>query len=102
MIAKLPGVKNRFMGDNLEMICLFQAAEIERLIDNLDDYRLRYLLGLNLDIKKLRRKILIDTLSKSKSSSWPPEQTRVKASRLIYKNLRTSSRNRLYLFTHSG
>ena len=44
MIAKLPGVKDRFMGDNLEIICLFQAAEIERLIDNLDDYRLRYLL----------------------------------------------------------
>lgn len=41
MIAKLPGGKSRFMGENLEIICLFQAAEIERLIDNLDDYRLR-------------------------------------------------------------
>ena len=42
MIAKLPGGKTRFMGENLELVCLFQAAEIERLIDNLDDYRLRY------------------------------------------------------------
>lgn len=42
MIARLPGAKSRFMGDNIEMVCLFQAAEIERLIDSLDDYRLRY------------------------------------------------------------
>jgi len=28
MIARLPGGKTKFMGDNLEMICLFQAAEI--------------------------------------------------------------------------
>jgi hypothetical protein len=26
MIARLPGAKTKFMGDNLEMICLFQAA----------------------------------------------------------------------------
>lgn len=42
MIAKLPGDKRLFMGDNLEMVCLFQAAEIERLIDNLDEYKLKY------------------------------------------------------------
>jgi hypothetical protein len=30
------------MGDCLEMVCLFQAAEIERLIENLDEYRLKY------------------------------------------------------------
>lgn len=28
MIAKIPGDKKVFMGDNLEMVCLFQAAEI--------------------------------------------------------------------------
>lgn len=42
MIARLPGEKRNFMGDNLEIVCLFQAAEIERLIDNLDDFRLKY------------------------------------------------------------
>ena len=42
MIAKLPGSKAQFMGDKLEILCLFQAAEIERLIDSLDEYRLRY------------------------------------------------------------
>jgi len=26
MIARLPGEKRNFMGDNLEIICLFQAA----------------------------------------------------------------------------
>jgi hypothetical protein len=41
MIARLPGGKTRFMGDNLEMVCLFQAAEIERLIDNLEDFKVK-------------------------------------------------------------
>ena len=41
MIAKLPGDKKLFMGDHLEMVCLFQAAEIERLIENLDVYKLK-------------------------------------------------------------
>lgn len=31
MIANLPGKTNNFMGDNLELVCLLQAAEIERL-----------------------------------------------------------------------
>jgi hypothetical protein len=31
MIAKLPGDKKKFMGDHLEIVCLLQAAEIERL-----------------------------------------------------------------------
>ena len=26
MIARLPGAKSRFMGDNLDLVCLFQAA----------------------------------------------------------------------------
>jgi len=26
MISRLPGGKTKFMGDNIEMICLFQAA----------------------------------------------------------------------------
>jgi hypothetical protein len=36
LIAKLPGDRKMFMGDHLEMVCLFQAAEIERLIETLD------------------------------------------------------------------
>lgn len=43
MIAKLPGEKKVFMGNNLEIVCLLQAAEVERLLDSLDDYRLRYI-----------------------------------------------------------
>lgn len=31
LIAKVPGDRKVFMGDNLELVCLFQAAEIERL-----------------------------------------------------------------------
>jgi hypothetical protein len=31
MIAKLPGDKKIFMGEQLDLVCLFQAAEIERL-----------------------------------------------------------------------
>lgn len=42
MIAKLPGDRKMFMGDNLEIVVLFQAAEIERLIENLDEYKLKY------------------------------------------------------------
>jgi hypothetical protein len=41
MIAKLPGDKKQFMGDSLELVCLFQAAEIERLIANLEEFQLR-------------------------------------------------------------
>jgi hypothetical protein len=36
MIARLPGDKKQFMGSKLELICLFQAAEIERLALNLE------------------------------------------------------------------
>ena len=40
MIAKLPGKKNEnFMGGHLELTCLFQAAEIERLHQYLNEYR---------------------------------------------------------------
>lgn len=42
MIAKLPGDRDHFMGDNLEIVCLFQSAEIERLCEFLDDYKFRY------------------------------------------------------------
>lgn len=28
MIANLPNQSNKFMGDNIELVCLFQAAEI--------------------------------------------------------------------------
>lgn len=41
MIAKLPG-GGTFMGSHLEVICLLQAAEIERLTDFLDIYKFRY------------------------------------------------------------
>lgn len=41
MIAKLPNSNRYFMGENLEVVCLFQAAEIERLIENLDVYKLK-------------------------------------------------------------
>jgi hypothetical protein len=34
MIAKIGG-ENKFMGDNLEIVVLFQAAEIERLSKSL-------------------------------------------------------------------
>jgi hypothetical protein len=40
LIAKLPGDSKQFMGDNLELVCLFQAAEIERLVEVLDEYKL--------------------------------------------------------------
>ena len=36
LIAKMPGDKKPFMGDNIELICFFQAAEIERLIEYLN------------------------------------------------------------------
>lgn len=35
MIAKLPGDK-KFMGPHLELVCLLQAAEIERLCQYLE------------------------------------------------------------------
>lgn len=41
MIAKLPGQRN-FMGSHLELICLLQAAEIERLSICLEEHRLKY------------------------------------------------------------
>jgi hypothetical protein len=45
MIAKLPGDRKIFMGDHLDMVCLLQAAEIERLCEFLDDYKLKYALA---------------------------------------------------------
>jgi len=42
MIARLPGDKKIFMGNKLELICLLQAAEIERLALNLEEYRAKY------------------------------------------------------------
>jgi hypothetical protein len=42
MIAKLPGDKKVFMGEHLELVCLLQAAEIERLCEFLDEYKLKY------------------------------------------------------------
>jgi len=42
MIARLPGDRKTFMGNKLELVCLLQAAEIERLSLNLAEYRVRY------------------------------------------------------------
>jgi hypothetical protein len=42
MIAKMPGDKKIFMGSHLELICLLQTAEIERLSEFLYNYRLKY------------------------------------------------------------
>lgn len=41
MIAKLPGDDRNFMGGHLDLVCLFQAAEIERLCEYLDEYKLK-------------------------------------------------------------
>jgi hypothetical protein len=40
MIAKLPGNKVN-MGQHLELVCLLQAAEIERLCEYLEEYKLK-------------------------------------------------------------
>lgn len=40
MIATFSGEK-KFMGDNLEIVVLFQAAEIERLTKSLEEYRVK-------------------------------------------------------------
>lgn len=41
MIAKMPGDRKVHMGNHLELVCLLQAAEIERLCEFLDDYKLK-------------------------------------------------------------
>lgn len=42
LIARVPGDTRIFMGDHLELVCLFQAAEIERLHDSLREYAVRF------------------------------------------------------------
>ena len=42
LIARIPGDKKIFMGDHLELVVLFQGAEIERLIESLAEYKLKY------------------------------------------------------------
>ena len=42
MIAKLPGDKKVFLGNKLEVVCLLQAAEIERLALHLEEYKVKY------------------------------------------------------------
>lgn len=42
MIARLPGDKRIAMGEHLDLVCLLQAAEIERLCEFLEDYKLKY------------------------------------------------------------
>ena len=68
MIARLPGENKTNMGEHLEIVCLFQAAEIERLIDNLEDYKLRFF-TIYLGSRKSRKKNLIGTVIKFRSNS---------------------------------
>ena len=42
LIARLPGDRKSFMGEHLDVICLFQAAEIERLTEYLSSYKLKF------------------------------------------------------------
>lgn len=71
MIAKLPGSRKNFMGSHLEIVCLLQSAEIERLCEFLDDYKYRYYLKFKIDIEKLNVENLIGILMKSKSNNSP-------------------------------
>lgn len=57
------------MGDNLELVCLFQAAEIERLIENLDEYRLKYN-GSDSGIRKSNGENSTGTPTRSRLRSW--------------------------------
>lgn len=79
MIAKLPGDKKMFMGDNLEIVVLFQAAEIERLIENLDEYKLKYPPP-NPDTSRSSAENSIGTPTKFKSNSSPSNSPRPTAS----------------------
>jgi hypothetical protein len=74
MIAKMPGDKKIFMGNHLELICLLQAAEIERLCEFLDDYKLRCLCsysGLGRSRGATSIGILMRYKSRSLLRSWP-------------------------------
>lgn len=42
MIARLPDHRENFMGTNLEIVCLMQAAEIERLNAFLAEFKMKY------------------------------------------------------------
>lgn len=94
MIAKLPGDKRLFMGDNLEMVCLFQAAEIERLIDNLDEYKLKYVFLAYLGTRKSKGRNSTGTPTKSRSRSLLNKSSRPTAPRARTKSSRTSSASR--------
>jgi hypothetical protein len=56
------------MGEHMEIVCLLQAAEIERLIDNLDDYKLRYF-HIYAGSRKSRSAIWTDTATRFRSKS---------------------------------
>jgi hypothetical protein len=48
MIRKIPADKssqeiNKFMQKNLDVVCLLQAAEIRRLISNLEEHQIKYI-----------------------------------------------------------
>ena len=69
MIAKLPGDKKVFMGDSLELVCLFQAAEIERLIENLEEFKLKYRENERKDLDRHSFEVQIKELTQKISDS---------------------------------
>lgn len=42
LIARMPGDRKIFMGEHVDMVCLLQAVEIERLMEYLNDYKLKF------------------------------------------------------------
>ena len=42
LIARIPGDTKIFMGDHIELVLLFQSAEIERLHESLAEYKLKF------------------------------------------------------------
>ena len=63
MIARIPGENKTFMGEHVEIVCLLQAAEIERLIDSLEDYKLRCL-AYYTDSRSFKREIWTGIVTK--------------------------------------
>ncbi len=74
MIARLPGQTKDFMGENLEIVCLFQAAEIERLIDSLQDFKLKYKEVEKKDLDRHSYEIQIKELSEKISAGATNEK----------------------------
>ena len=63
MIARLPDHSANFMGHNLEIVCLMQAAEIERLSEYLDEFKIKYREVSRKDLDRHSYEILIKELT---------------------------------------